>query len=195
MDIDTVVQEKLDNDTEFQDSLVDLSDEDKETAISEKKAEITKGEFEALGKTAKDNETKFKDQQARAKKAEEDAKKNKVEAPATPAEPGLSQADVIYLARTDIHEDDTEEVVNYAQKMGVSIKEAHTFFKPVLAEREEERTTAKATQVKGGNRGSTKTTPQEILEKADAGALPESDDDIAKLAEARRARDLAKSEQ
>src|SRR3990167_11067104 len=76
MDIDTAVQEKIDNDTEFQTSLTDLSEEDKQVAINEKRSVLIKSEFESLDKIAKENEKKFNDQKLRAEKAEEALKKN-----------------------------------------------------------------------------------------------------------------------
>jgi len=107
----------------------------------------------------------------------------KAEAPVEKTD-GLSQKDVIYLAKADIHEDDADDVVNYAQKMGVSVKEAHEHYKPILAERAEERKTAQATQTKGGTRGTTQPTPEALLEKARKGEV--SEDDIDKLVEAKR---------
>lgn len=190
MDIDAVVQERLDNDADFQNSLVELSDEDKAQAIEEKRREVVKSEFASLVEKAKKNEEIARDQKIRAEKAEELAKnakqtqKQEVE--------GLSQKDVIYLAKTDIHEDDIDEVVEYAKLKKITVADAHKFYKPILAERDEERKTAQATQTKGGARTTSKITPEAILEKAVKGQISDSDDEIALLAEARRKQERAK---
>lgn len=94
----------------------------------------------------------------------------------------LSQADIIYIAKADIHEDDISDVTTYAKKMGVSVKEAHEFMKPILEQRQEERKTAAATQTRGGTQGPAKTTPEAIIKKAEEGKI--SEDEIDKLAEA-----------
>lgn len=96
----------------------------------------------------------------------------------------LSQNDFIYIAKADIHEDDVSDVTNYAKKMGVSVKEAHEHYKPILAERNEERRTASLTQTKGSPRAVNKSKPDELLNQATKGKLPESDDDIDALAAA-----------
>lgn len=105
-------------------------------------------------------------------------------------EEGLSRKDIIYLAKADINEADVDEVVNYAEKMGVSVKDAHEHFKPILKIRQEERATAQATQTKSPR--SSKVTSESILEKARQGQAPESDEDIEKLVEAEMNAKLAK---
>jgi hypothetical protein len=100
-------------------------------------------------------------------------------------EKGLSDRDVIYLAKADIHEEDTDEVVAYAHKMGVSVSEAHKFYQPILRERNEFRLTAQATQTKGG-RGTNKTTGEDLLQRAErTGEVPTDDAGIYALAQAR----------
>lgn len=101
-------------------------------------------------------------------------------------EAGLSNKDVLYLAKANINEADIDEIVNYAQKMGVTVKDAHEHYAPILKERQEERRTAAATVTKGGNRGVAKETPEAIVAEAEKGNLPdESDAAIEKLAAAR----------
>lgn len=152
-----------------------------ETTENEVETKVETVDVEAL---KKENETLKAQKEHWRKKAE-----TKVEAP-TQTE-GLSQKDVIYLAKADIHENDVDEVTKYAQKMGVSVKEAHEFYKPILNERNEERKTAQATQTKGGSRGSSKTSGDDLINQASIGKLPESDEDINKLAEARMNRKVA----
>jgi len=181
MEIDSVINEKIDNDTEFQTSLTDLSEEDKQVAINEKRSVLIKSEFESLDKIAKENEKKFNDQKLRAEKAENELKNNKV----VPKEEGLSQKDVIYLAKADIHEEDVDEVVELAKLKKITVAEAHKYMTPILETRAEERKTASATQTKGGARGSAKVTGEDLIARAKEGKLPETDEDWDKLTEAR----------
>lgn len=103
---------------------------------------------------------------------------------------GLADKDVIFLAKADIHQDDVDEVVSYAQKMGVSVAEAHKFYTPILKERAEFRQTAAATQTRGG-RGSKPTTGEDLLSKAEkTGEIPNTDEGMAALVQARMARRL-----
>lgn len=121
----------------------------------------------------------------RAEKAEKKAK----ETP-QPAQNGLSTKDVVYLAKADIHDDDVDEVLDYAKLKGISVGKAHEFLKPILAVRTEQRTTASAANTSSVRRGASKATGETLLENAKAGKLPDSDDDIARLvaAQAEKAR-------
>lgn len=104
---------------------------------------------------------------------------------------GLGTNDILYLAKADIAPEDVDEVVTYANKMGVTISEAHKFFKPILDVRAEQRRTSEATQMRGG-RGSAKQTGEDLLQKAERnGDVPATDEGIRALAEARHARRIA----
>jgi hypothetical protein len=104
----------------------------------------------------------------------------KEEAPTS--EKSLSQLDIIYIAKADIHEDDLEEVLNYAKTAKVSVKEAHQYLKPILDIKVEQRKTANGTNTDGGKRGSSKLSDEALLADAEKGKLPESPEDIARLA-------------
>ena len=100
---------------------------------------------------------------------------------ATDSEKSLSQTDIIYVAKADIHEDDLEEVLTYAKNNKVTVKEAHQYLKPILDVKAEQRKTADGTNTNGGKRGSSKLSDEALLAEADKGKLPESDEDIARL--------------
>lgn len=130
---------------------------------------------------------------ARMKQAEAEAK----EAKAKLAQAGssktegntsgdLSQKDVIYLAKSDIHDDDIDEVLKYASKSGVSVKEAHEYLKPILAVKQEQRKVASAANVGVSKRGSGQVAADILLAKARKGELPTNDDDIDRLIQARK---------
>lgn len=119
-------------------------------------------------------------QKIRAEKAESQLKHA---TPQTPSQDGLSSKDVLFLSRVDIHADDLDDILAQARVHG-GVQKAYDFMKPILDLRGEQRKTAAATQIKGASRP----TPQDassLLEKAAQGELPEGDDEIAKLTEAR----------
>lgn len=119
--------------------------------------------------------------------AEELKKKIPAEVVTPPVEKkdGLSENDVIYIAKADIHEDDVNEVVSYAKKMGVGVKEAHKFYGPILKERAEIRKTAEATNTGTSKRSPTKPSDDDLLSKASNNELPEDDAEIERLMKAK----------
>lgn len=184
--LDTLVQEKIDSDADFQATLTDLSDEDKEAVISEKKEEIIKQEFSALFEKAKKAEEIAKNQEIRAKKAEAEAKKPK-EKETPKNESSLSLKDL--RALQNVHDDDVEKVEKWAKAEGISIAEAvkDPIMQQYFKVRNEERQTANATNVAPARRGASSPTPETILEDFNKGKIPSSDDEIQKLVEARMA--------
>lgn len=118
---------------------------------------------------------------------EEEVVKPKVEKKVDTSE--LTTKDVLYLSKADIHEEDLDEVTNYAAKNGVTVKEAHKYLKPILEVKVEQRKTAEATEVKGGGRGASQTSGDSILEKAEStGEVPTTEAGMKKMVESRMAR-------
>ena len=192
MDIDAVVQERLDNDTDFQATLATLTDEEKPNAIAVKRSEVIKTEFESLSKKAQDNEQKFQDQKTRAEKAEILAKQGKKE---DKVDSSITAKDVLILTSAGVaHDEDIELIEKWAQFNKLSIKDALAdgTLKSVLATKQEERKTAQATQTRGGQRGSATPTADVILADASKGRLPENDAEIQRLADARMEKKLGK---
>src|SRR3990167_8840786 len=111
------IEEKINSDTDFQATLADLSDEDKETAITEKRTELIDAELAKEAELA----TNYK---VRAEKAEALAKQLKIkpeDKPEAPTTPELSLKDI--RALQDVHDDDVDELVEYAKFKGVSVAE------------------------------------------------------------------------
>jgi hypothetical protein len=84
----------------------------------------------------------------RAEKAEKRIK----EAPPAPVpsedkEVSLTLKDQIFLSKADIHEDDIEDVLDWAKTKKVSVSEAYKQFKPMLEVRSEERKTAETSNI------------------------------------------------
>jgi hypothetical protein len=176
MDIDTVVQEKIDGDTDFQSSLEGLSDEDKTQAINIRKSELVKSEFDSLNKKAQENEQKFKDQQARAFKAEEELKKGKpAEIPPEKKSDDLSSKDLYALMEAKVPQEDVEEVQKAAKLLGKTVSEAlkDDLVKTRLSQLAEFRKTADATTTGQQRRVATKVTDDALLDKVSKGEIPE----------------------
>lgn len=165
--LDTLVQEKIDTDDDFQASLAVLNEDEQAKAIAEKKAEILKHEYEALADKAKKAEEIAKNQEIRAKKAEALAKTSpKAEKPAA-AVPNLKDI----RALQDVPDEDVDEVIRYAEFQGISIAEAkiHPVMKTTLKIRAEERATAAAANT-GTTKRVNKVDGDALLEKATSGA-------------------------
>ena len=136
----------------------------------------------------------------RAEKAEEKVKaslenktpKNELEkeTPIKPTETTTPKNDFSLSdirALNDVHDDDVNTVVDWAKFKKISIAEAKktSEIQTLLREKTEERKTATATNTGGGRRGQSKVSSNELLKKLkSSGELPESDEDIEKLAEA-----------
>lgn len=105
----------------------------------------------------------------------------------------LSTRDVLYLAKADIHDEDMEEVLEIARLRKIPVSQAHTFMKPILDVRSQERRTAAATHTKGGARGTTKVSGEDLLKQAQlTGEVPDTDEGLNDLFNARLARKLQK---
>ena len=155
----------------------EAGEEEAEESIDELKARLQKAEELA------------NNQKIRAEKAERLAKGVKApeaEPKPAPTAGGLSQKDVIYVAKADIHEDDVDEVLRHATVNKVSVKEAHEYLKPILAIREEQRKVASAANVGGSRRGSGKVSDDILLSKAEKGEIPDNDADLERLLRARK---------
>lgn len=169
---------------------VNLQNDTEETVnFNEESVEATETE-----ETGVDVEAEVKRQTAvlyaRMKQAEADAKKAKAELAnssrsETKVSGELGTTDVIYLAKADIHDDDMDEVLRHAKLHNVSVKEAHSYLKPILDVRVEQRKTAEASNVGSSKRGSGKISDEVLLSKASKGEISANDADIERLIEAR----------
>lgn len=192
-DLDAVVEEKLQADTDFNASLADLSDEDRETAISAKKAEILSSEFTSLKEKADKAEKAeliAKDQKLRAEKAERELKERGEKPASTDS---LSPKDYLALQESKVTSEDFDEVVRVAKILGKPINEAlkDSTMKTILDTRNEERRTAAAAHIQGGARGTSKVKGEDLLAKAEqTGEVPETDEGMRELFRAKLARKL-----
>ena len=102
---------------------------------------------------------------------------------------GLSQSDLIALIKADVAEEDISEVTDYAKLKNISIAEAlkNSTVKRILADKIEERKSAEASHTGNARRSTQIPTAEQVLTKARTGELPDDDDGIAALTEARLA--------
>ena len=190
-DINQVVQEKIDADADFQASIVDLSDDEKATAITTKKSEVLSSEFASLKEkadAAAKAEELANNYKIRAEKAEAEAKKG--EKPVVPSN-DFSMKDALAFQEAGVTSEDYDEVVRVAKILDKPIAEAlkDTTLKTILETRKEERTTANATQTRGGARGTSKVSGEDLLSKAQrTGEVPETDEGMQAIFAAKMAR-------
>lgn len=151
------------------------------TETLESDAPKTDEEKEQLKARLEEIEKKNKQLYERLKKQEKEVKEVSSET--------LPMKDMLFIAKADIPAEDVDDLLNFAKNMKMSLPDAYKTFSPILRERAEERKTAAATMTKGGTRSVNKTTGEDFLSKAEKmGQLPDSDEDMLKLAEARLAR-------
>ena len=133
-----------------------------------------------------------KNQKIRAEKAEKELKKLKANKPKeekeTPKNDELTFADQRALLKADIHEDDLEEVIEYAKRKDLGIAEAlkDNKLKAILSVNAEERKVANATNTGKARSGKGEVSGERLLEDFESkGNVPESDADMDKLLKAR----------
>lgn len=179
VDLDTLVQEKLEADADFQSEIADLQDEERNTKIADKRKEILSSEFERLAKA----DELAKNYKARAEKAEAEAKKPKHgEQHTTPKnDADLSSKDLFALFEAKVHRDDIDEVVEYARFKGISVADAlkASVVKTTLETNTEQRKIAEATNT-GQNRSGTKNVSDtDLIKSAASGNIPNAGSDEA----------------
>lgn len=141
---------------------------------------ITSEELVELKKKASDGDNyKIRAEKAETKLKESTKETTKKEVEETKEDSNLSVKDGIVLAKADIHEEDMDEVIDYAKSKSISISEAlqSNMIKSYLSTQKEERTSAQATSTGSGQKGQEKETPEATYHKAQEGKLPDENDD------------------
>lgn len=185
------VQEKVEADQDFQDSIASLPDEEKETALQAKKTELFDKELADLSEKA-EKATKAEElannYKTRAEKAEGKlkGKNGEVETPKTTGD--LTPLDTIALMKADVHEDDIADIVDYAKFKNISVSEAlkSSVVKTTLSEKSETRKTADATNTGNARRGAAKVSGETLVENLKEGKVPDSKEENEDLFWARR---------
>lgn len=166
MNIESLIEEKLAGDVQFQNSLQNLSDDEKTNLITEKRNSILLEEAPKWYDESKKNEKAYIDTKTRAERAEQDLKKFKP-ADVNKDEDSLSTKDIYAFMEAKVPQDDIDDVVDYAKMKGISIGDAlkSSVVKAVLADKQETRKTAEATQTRS-TRATTKIDGNTILQNA-----------------------------
>jgi hypothetical protein len=118
-DIITLVDEKIGQDAEFQTELETLSDEEKATKISEKKAELIKQEYATIAEKAKKDAELANNYKIRAEKAE---KANAIPPKNNSNDPQLSEE--LKLIARGLSDEAIEQAKVIAKGKGISLPEA-----------------------------------------------------------------------
>lgn len=126
---------------------------------------------------------KVEDLEKKNKQLFERAKKNQA-----PSQDGLSNKDILYLAKADIHQDDLDDVVEMARLKKMSVADAHKFMEPILAQRAQERTSASLTHTRPSSRSAPQQSAEDVLLKAERGETIDSEEGLQQIFRARAAR-------
>jgi hypothetical protein len=177
-----------DDDQEENDENQNQNDDDQNDDNTDDGEETVDSLKEELAKAKK----AYEDQKRRAEKAEGKSSENKdnkkVEFKKNTKADDLSPKDLYALMENKVPKEDVDDVVRYARFQKTSVDEAleSDFVKRLLADKAEKRATARATNIGNSRRGSGKVSEQALLQKASQnGELPENDDDLDRLIEAR----------
>jgi hypothetical protein len=177
-----------DDDQEENDENQNQNDDDQNDDNTDDSEETVDSLKEELAKAKK----AYEDQKRRAEKAEGKSSENKdnkkVEFKKNTKADDLSPKDLYALMENKVPKEDVDDVVRYARFQKTSVDEAleSDFVKRLLADKAEKRATARATNIGNSRRGSGKVSEQALLQKASQnGELPENDDDLDRLIEAR----------
>lgn len=164
-------EEEIEIDLSEEDSESINSEEDKKVLTPEEKKSKKEGMFKRLAKDL-GYDVKKPEPKPEVKQENKDS---------------LSSSDMFALLKANVHEDDIEDVKTFARAYNLDIKSAikDDKLKAMLKINEEKRASSEAANVGPTRRTTTKVSPDELMKQAQSGKLPESDDDIAKLMEAK----------
>lgn len=181
-ELEASIQEKIEADTDFQSELENLDDDERETKISERKTELFDKELADMNK-AKELAYNYK---VRAEKAEKQLKIAPKKEDKTSKNDNYSLQDI--KALSDVHDDDVSEIVEYAKFKGISIADAKKSNVIIvsLKEKQEIRQSAIASATGKASRGGNTNSGEALLTHLESTKeLPESKEDMDRLAQAR----------
>ena len=156
----------------------------------EETSEGLKAKLAELEKVNKDLHGRATRAEQGLKKLTPAPKKEESETPKTSEEP-LTLKDI--RALQDVHDVDVDELTEYAKFKKIPVAEAKKLpeMQALLGTKKEFRESQEAANTGGSKKGTSKNTHEAILERAEAGQLPEDDEGIKALSEARLAQRIA----
>ena len=178
-DLVAKTQDQIDSDVDFQNSLADLSDDEKSQAVSDKQQELLDEEVSALDAKANKAEEIANNQKIRAEKAEALAKGSKTEKE-TPKNVNRSLKETVKDAKAiqDLDNDeDIDEVMDYAERKGITLTEARKspFIQSFLQTTKEQRKTAEATSTASNRKSNNSSSAASLLQRATKGELKDDE--------------------
>lgn len=190
---DTEKKDKDDSDdTDEEDSDEEESEED-DTEDKSDDSNDSEETVESLNAKLSQERKARKDQQLRAEKAERLLKEKgkKKESKDSDSKSDLSSKDIIAITNAKIHEDDIDDVVDYAKFKKISVAEAlkSPILKQTLKAKAEERQTGDTTNTRKNRGGTAKKSGDALLDKASkTGELPGDDAGMDAVIDARHKR-------
>lgn len=198
MKIGEIVQKKMDEDTEFQSSLANLSDADKATRIAAKRDELIEAEYATAAQEREQHKTTADNQKKRAEKAEQERDALKPPPTGDNAEKPLSYEEITALQGAKVHPDFVNSVKAAAKALNKSLVEAlkDPIVKGQIERDNEQRTSAEVVDTTKTRPGAGAETDKEVLDRARGGngqrEIPAAGTEAAeKLYRARRANKFA----
>lgn len=178
---------------ESTENIIDSSETNEEETLEENPVEETTEDVPEEKKTEEKPQETPEAKHARLRRQLEQHEKKYGFAPPKPkakTEPQteLSYKDNIALINAKVHEDDIDEVIEYAKFKGISVSEAlkSSVIKTSLAERSEQRNTAEVTNTSKTRGTSSRTSAEALISKAEkTGELPDSAEDLDRMLEKR----------
>lgn len=161
--------------------------QENDTETTENEEVVIEEETTEAEESVEDLKKKIQTLEAQKKHWREKANKPAGGEKETPANTGLSTRDTIAIMNAKVHEDDIDEVVEYARFKKISVPEAlkSSVIKASLAEKEEKRTSANAANTRNAGRGASQVSVDKLMSEASSGKLPEKDEDINRLLKAK----------
>lgn len=181
--------EQIPNDPKEVNNNEDVLDLEKEIELGEGASqEDTKKAIDTL--TAQKNHWKKKFEEASKPKDKPEEKKEEKKEEKNPKdkkENTLSTEDLYALMESKVPKEDIKEVKDYADLKGITVAEAlqSNVVKTILAEKLEERKVADATNTDDTTTTKNGVSDDELLANAKKGIMPESDEDMDRLAKLR----------
>jgi len=168
--LDSLIQQKIDNDVDFQTSLEQLEEEDRVFALQTKRAELANLTFAEMQEKARKDAELAENYKVRAEKAEKGKTK-----PQESKEQDLSTKDLYSLMQAKVAEEDVDDVVKSAKLLNKTIPEAlkDPVVQAILKQNEDYRKTAQAQNTGKSKAGIKTVTSDEIVKNANEGKFPE----------------------
>jgi len=168
----------MNEDETVNDDTLDIEEEETELEEVEETNEYEQDDTDWKAE-AKKQKTLAENQRIRAEKAEKKAKTTKPESSTS-----LTTTDILALSRAQIDDADLDEVLGYAERKKISIKEAlnSTVLKAILSSLGEERNSAQVVNTGATRRGSSAVSDERLLSDARKNIMPEKEGDLERLA-------------